>query len=125
MDETEVDPVRISHWLSWLDRQIETAADSMRAELGDATACRVHKDGRVTGGLKYQEGRMTAFAEARQLGGIGSSDLGDALERFERRWLDELDQRSSADQPSVPWVAYATGGAEAAQEAGRAFRDGP
>jgi hypothetical protein len=125
MDQTGVDPARFARWISWLDDQIEASAESMRSELGGATACRVHKDGRVTGGMKYQEGRMAAFAEARRLGASGSDDLSDALATFERRWLDELEHRASAEQPSRPWVAYATGGAEAARAAGRVLHEGP
>ena len=34
---------------------------SMARRMGDATACQLHKDGRVTGGMKYDEGRLVAL----------------------------------------------------------------
>lgn len=92
----------------------------MSAELGGASACTVHKDGRVTGGMKYHEGRMTGFAEARRVT-RRADDPTAAVRELHRRWLDELDRRRGEDRPSPPWVAYATGGAEAAAQVRRAW----
>lgn len=92
----------------------------MREELNGATYCRDHKDGRVTGGLKYHEGKMAALAEARRLA-RGPGDLRAALPSFRNRWLAEFERRREAEPPSPPWVAYATGGLEAADQTLDAF----
>lgn len=112
----------VTRWVHWLDGMISTSAAAMQAELGDQTACRVHRDGRVTGGLKFHEGRMTAFAEARRMARV-ADQLDDAyLTDYRERWERELEHRISAARPSPPWVAYATGAAEAAAEAEVAWR---
>lgn len=101
--------------VEWLDTQIETAARAMIGQVGDDSACTVHKDGRVTGGLKYHEGRLNAFAELRRLAQDGRLDAATMAE-VERRWSGELSRRS--DEPSSPlWISYATGGVEAVEEA--------
>lgn len=104
-----------SSWEEWLDAEIETAATALGNELGEFSACTVHKDGRVTGGMKYYEGRMTAFAEARRAS-RGDQELEQALTVLARTWAAELEKRKGATDPSPPWVAYATGGAEALDE---------
>lgn len=87
----------------------------MEVELGGFSSCTLHKDGRVTGGLKYHEGRMAAFAEARRIVS-GTDDPETGLQDYAKRWREELERRKGAEQPSPSWVAYATGGAEAAME---------
>lgn len=105
----------IERWIAFLDGEIALAAATMTVELGDESMCTVHKDGRVTGGLKYQEGRLHALAEARRL--AGSDDLDSALQGLVARWQTELDRRRGSESPSLPWVAYATGGVEAVEKA--------
>lgn len=111
---------QLDRWVAYLDGEIALAAATMQVELGEESACTVHKDGRVTGGLKYQEGRLNAFAEARRLA-KDPVDIADALVRYKTRWVEELDKRRNASQPSMPWLSYATGGAEAAEAAVEAF----
>jgi hypothetical protein len=99
----------------WLEAQIEMAARAMSGELGDSSVCTVHKDGRVTGGLKYHEGRMSAFAELRRLWRRGVLD--DAvLAEVESRWAGESSTRGK-EHSSPLWVSYATGGVDAVGEA--------
>ena len=100
---------------AWLDDMVARSAASMEVELGGETACRIHKDGRVTGGLKYHEGRLAAFAEARRIVRRGSASSED-VRAYHERWRAELDRRIDTAPPSPPWIAYATGGAEAADE---------
>jgi hypothetical protein len=115
-----VDDLRLQRWMAWLDARIDDEARAMSQGLGDSTTCRVHKDGRVTGGLKYTEGRLAAFAEARRLG-RDSHHLEDSLAAFVLTWREELERRTNETPTSMPWVAYATGGAEAAELAVAAF----
>ena len=104
----------IDAWVTWLDSEIETAAHAITTETGGSSVCRVHKDGRVTGGLKYQEGRLVALNEVRRLAHrSASTDLAGALDDLEGHWTAELDVRRTAEHASPPWVAYATGGVEA------------
>lgn len=123
MVESDAQPGPHQRWMAWLDAEIERAAAGMNLEIGDATACTIHKDGRVTGGLKYHEGRMTAFAEARRLG-RSSTDLPGDLQSLGEKWQAEFERRRDTQPTSPPWTSYATGGMEAAQEAIAAFAAG-
>lgn len=95
-----------------LDRRIAAAEVALRAELGDATACTLHRDGRVTGGMKYHEGRLVAYLEAKRA--LAGADP--TLAAQVARWEEEFLRRTGAERPSPPWVAYATGGLEATRE---------
>lgn len=108
-------------WLAHLEEEMDAAAAAMEGELGEQSMCSVHRDGRVTGGLKYQEGRLTAVAEAIRVA-RGSSDIEAELVAQLQRWSDELDRRRAASPPSMAWVAYASGGVDASEDALRAFR---
>ena len=102
----------IDAWVTWLDSEIESAAYAITSEAGGSSVCRVHKDGRVTGGLKYQEGRLVALNGVRRLA-HRNDDLSTALDDLEEHWTAELDARRAEEHASPPWVAYATGGVEA------------
>ena len=102
----------IDVWVTWLDSEIEATAHAITTETGGSSVCRVHKDGRVTGGLKYHEGRLVALNEVRRLA-HRAHDLPTALDDLEDHWTAELDVRRTAEHASPPWVAYATGGVEA------------
>jgi hypothetical protein len=112
---------QLDRWIAYLDGEIALAAANMEVELGEESACTVHKDGRVTGGLKYQEGRLNSFAEARRLA-RDPAGLEDGLSRYKTKWEQELDRRRSAHRPSMPWISYATGGLQAAEAAVEAFK---
>lgn len=111
---------RTSDWLAYLEEEMAAAAAAMESELGERSLCTVHRDGRVTGGLKYQEGRLNALAEARRLA-RHPSDIGAALAAQKQKWGDELDRRRNASPPSMTWVSYATGGVDATEDALEAF----
>lgn len=100
----------------WLESQIELAARTMSQELGGDSVCTIHKDGRVTGGLKYQEGRMSALAEVRRRLRQTLS-FGQAIDEAEASWLAEFERRKSSQPPSPLWASYATGGLDAVREA--------
>ena len=98
-----------------------SAAAALEAELGAETACTLHRDGRVTGGMKYHEGRLVAFRETERA--VRNAGDRSAVEEIRDRWRAEFARRRDATRPSPPWVAYATGGLEAATEALRLFDD--
>lgn len=114
-------PTGTEHWMAYLEAEIAAAATAMEGELGADSMCTVHKDGRVTGGLKYREGRLSAFAEARRLA-RARSDIEAALTAQLQRWSDELERHRTSSPPSMAWVAYATGGFDASREALEALR---
>lgn len=121
-DEVDVAEEKgVAAGIEWLEAQIEIEATAMTGELGPDSVCTVHKDGRVTGGLKYHEGRMSALAELRRLWRTGEPDDA-ALAEVERRWEEEFTRRSNG--PSSPlWVSYATGGVDAVREARSALSE--
>lgn len=106
-----------------MDRPAALAEARLRAEralaatLGDSTVCRIHRDGRVTGGAKYAEGRLVALADLqRRLRGSAPAEF-DSLARSElRQWNEELARHRSLPTPSLPWLAYRQGGCDALAE---------
>ncbi len=90
----------------------------MLAQVGEASICQLHKDGRVTGGLKYLEGRLVALSElTRSLKQSSGDDLLSALpallDSFHDKWQRQLTQHQSTRPSSMPWVAYCQGGLDA------------
>lgn len=102
--------------LTWLEEEIVLAGEAMSQELGEGSVCTVHKDGRVTGGLKYQEGRMIALADVRRALVRGERETV-ALNVAEKRWSAEFERRRSSSPSSPMWVSYATGGLDAVRQA--------
>lgn len=102
--------------VDWLETQIADAAGAMSQELGDRSVCTVHKDGRVTGGLKYQEGRMSAFAAMRRAL-VRGEQATEVLAAADERWSAEFEARRRASPSSPTWASYATGGRDAVREA--------
>jgi hypothetical protein len=102
-----------------LDARVAAAAAAIEAEAGGATVCTLHRDGRVTGGLKYHEGRLIAFREASRAvaAAATAAEARHHLGAIHSRWQEEFEHRRDAAAPSPPWVAYATGGLDAAGEA--------
>lgn len=103
-----------------LERAIAAAECQMRDELGSATACQIHKDGRVTGGLKYAEGRLVVLNDLRrQLRSSAVNSLEEisaALKAELARWRGNLVAQRARKQPAMPWLAYAQGGVDALEE---------
>lgn len=93
------------------------AERALAAALGEATLCRIHRDGRVTGGAKYAEGRLVALADLqRRLRASPSTDV-DSLARAELQlWSAELARHRSLPVPSLPWLAYRQSGCDALTE---------
>jgi hypothetical protein len=99
----------------FLDRQIEEAEKSYLAQTGAAAACQLEKEGRVTGGLKYDEGRLVAFQAARRhmKQKLAVDDFTESLEKEYASWQAELDLHQGKADPSISWVAYSQGGVDA------------
>ncbi len=96
-------------------RQVERA---MQARLGEQTLCQIHKDGRVTGGLKYDEGRLVLLSGLlRRLKRAPDAQTPADFERLLREEISDWEQRLAGQQsqarPPLTWVAYYQGGADA------------
>jgi hypothetical protein len=91
----------------------------MLAQAGEASICQLHKDGRVSGGLKYLEGRLVALSEltraVKQPGGdnLLAAAVPPLLDAFHDKWQRQLVQHQSNRPLSMPWVAYCQGGLDA------------
>jgi hypothetical protein len=96
---------------------------------GGASMCQIHKDGRVTGGLKYQEGRLVVLgAIIRQVKelppAIPPDSLAAILTAEAAHWEADLARYRAAERPAIPWVAYSQGGVDTIGEIRRALLDG-
>ncbi len=106
--------------LTWLDAQIVRTEKEYALHAGNQTACQLHKDGRVTGGLKYDEGRLVAFTTLRRIvrktSGAQSDELLRQIQAEQTRWQTALQTHQHAERPSIPWIAYNQGGVDALAE---------
>ena len=106
--------------LAWLDQKIENTEQEFTLHAGAQSVCQLHKDGRVTGGLKYDEGRLVALTAARRIawkhqnrGDSTDNSLSSALQAERDRWQRTLQTYQSAGRPSIMWIAYNQGGVDA------------
>lgn len=108
--------------LSRLDELISTTEETLRNEMGAVTSCQIHKDGRVTGGTKYLEGKLVGLTRLRRVvTEAAEDDVREALRAELTAWEAEWRLRTEAPHPSPPWVAYATGGLDGVREAAGLF----
>lgn len=114
------EPASAVQMVDWLETQIEEAAGAMSQELGDRSVCTAHKDGRVTGGLKYQEGRMSALAAMRREL-VRGEQATEVIAAADEQWSAEFETRRRARPSSPTWVSYATGGREAVRDVRKRF----
>lgn len=105
-----------SSLLRALEDRVEATADRLAGELGGASACTLHRDGRVTGGMKYHEGRLVSYRDLiTALRQVPERPVAEVLAEHTARWRSELDRHSG--RGPTQWAAYATGGLDAATEA--------
>ena len=97
---------------TWLAQQVESTGASMAAQMGAQTLCELHHSGRVTGGLKYEEGKLAAFSALRRAL-QHSDDPAATMTAILADWEADLARYITADPRSMPWVAYAQGGVDA------------
>lgn len=89
---------------------------SMKAHMGSQTMCEIHKDGSVSGGLKYDEGRLVVLGDMlrwlREVDPFTDEAVRAYLAEQAARWGKLLARHTGAERPSMPWVAYSQGGAD-------------
>jgi hypothetical protein len=101
-----------------IESLIADAEGAYTAALGGEAACTIHRDGRVTGGMTYHEGRLVALREiSRLLERSGPATWHDEIAGVRDRWTADLETRQASRVNTPPWIAYATGGHDAAVEA--------
>ena len=104
--------------LAMIEPLVAAAAADYEAQLGGRAACTVHRSGRVTGGITYFEGRLVALREALRIVERATADeIRPQLTALRDRWAEDLERRRTSRVNTPPWVAYATGGFDAAGEA--------
>jgi hypothetical protein len=90
----------ILNLLTNLDAAIDAVQASLARQMGDDTVCQLHKDGRVTGGLKYDEGRLVALSNLRRTvrrqEGAAPADLDAALSAERGEWQQLLARHQAA-----------------------------
>lgn len=96
--------------LEYLSAQIEQARRHFEAQLGEASVCAVTKEGRITGGIKYAEGRLIALRNLERRLRAGEP-LEAAVAAEVAYWQALYEQRTA-----IAWRAYAQGGRDACAE---------
>lgn len=101
-----------------LEQQITDVERSYAAQTGGVAMCQLQKDGRITGGVKYDEGRLIALHTARRLLPPNNDDQAltnyrAAIESELATWHTELQTQQRKESPSIAWVAYQQGGVDA------------
>lgn len=107
-----------------LQARIAEAERAYVEQLGGEAACQIHKDGRVSGGMKYAEGRFVALCDLRRRVGVlaaqpSLAQLQQALDQEEARWQAALQQHQG--RSTLSWTAYCQGGVDALQDFREAF----
>ncbi len=109
--------------LEAIEKEIAKVTQSFQAQTGGASLCQMQKDGRVTGGVKYDEGRLVAFITARRLLSDQIADQMNAdrpgaaaietIAAEQRTWLNRLAAQQAREHPAIAWIAYHQGGSDA------------
>lgn len=105
----------------WLEQRIVAAERSLTDQTGGTNVCRLQQDGRVTGGMKYDEGRLVALNTVRrrlvaaERDGM-ATDPGEMVAHEASEWREALRVQQARDRPAIQWVAYRQGGVDALEE---------
>jgi len=121
----KVNMYTVESLLNQIDDLRRDCESTMRDQMGGGTLCQVHKDGRVTGGLKYQEGRLGGLGNVRRAIRRLPADadlmaaLADFLTTETADWSSQLQRYQAAERPAITWVAYYQGGVDTLHELAR------
>lgn len=97
-----------------LERQLAAAEQAVMASTGGAAWCQLQRDGRVTGGVKYDEGRLAALMAARRrLRSADPATWAQVLAEELAQWQQALAEVQAQPKPAMPWLAYRQGGVDA------------
>jgi hypothetical protein len=105
----------IAELLAAVDRQIaEAETDLVNATAGQSV-CQLHKSGRVTGGLKYSEGKLVALKAIRRVldqlhrGDLALAEVYQAFETNMAEQQQTFTRFEGKGTSATPWLAYASG----------------
>lgn len=105
----------------WLAQRIAAAERSLTDQTGGTNVCRLQQDGRVTGGMKYDEGRLVALNTIRRRL-VAEEEEGSATNQRATvvndltEWREALRVQQVRERPAIQWVAYRQGGVDALEE---------
>lgn len=102
--------------LAQIDQQIAAVGESMAAQMNNQSLCQIQKDGRITGGIKYDEGRLETLHTLRRIVTDNVDFSPELLYAELLRREAQLEKFVSQDRPSIQWVAYGQGGADVARK---------
>lgn len=106
--------------LGVVEAAIHLAEKQYLQQSGGQGVCQIHKDGRVTGGLKYAEGQLVALHNIRRrlrsLPGNTATQSRALIEEEAYGWQRELEGQRQREYPSTLWLAYCQGGLDACQQ---------
>jgi hypothetical protein len=107
--------------LSAIQNRIEEVEQALVASTGERSLCQLHKDGTVTGGIKYDEGRYAALRRIRRF--VKSStdreislEVLGPLQQEADDWRRMLQTYQEKSDPPTQWIAYAQGGLDAVKD---------
>ncbi|MCS6879963.1 MAG: hypothetical protein RMK84_04910 [Oscillochloridaceae bacterium] len=100
-----------------LDQRIAAAERSLMDQTGGTNVCRLQQDGRVTGGMKYDEGRLVALNTLRRrLREAAGEDIRALVAQDLATWQEALRAQQARERPAIQWVAYNQGGVDALED---------
>ncbi|MGB9631991.1 MAG: hypothetical protein ACPL8I_01560 [Chloroflexaceae bacterium] len=100
-----------------IEQRIAVAEHSLTDQTGGTNVCQLQQDGRVTGGMKYDEGRLVALsALRRRLREAGGGDPRPIVAQDLATWQEALEAQQARERPAIQWVAYNQGGVDALEE---------
>lgn len=97
-----------------LDEQLAAAEQAVMVSTGGAAWCQLQRDGRITGGVKYDEGRLAALMAIRRRWRTSDPAAWEQLLVDElQQWQQGLADVQKQPKPALPWLAYRQGGVDA------------
>ncbi len=98
----------------FIEERVAAVERSFAGKTGGVALCQLQKSGRMTGGLKYDEGQLYALLAAKRLARARDArDLRVGVEALVADWGGHLAASQQQEHPPVQWVAYYQGGVDA------------
>jgi hypothetical protein len=99
-----------------LDAAIRVAEQRFAQATGGENVCNLAHNGRVTGGVKYDEGRLVALVTLRRRLRSEAGDAQAVLADELAVWSRALADQQQRTPPAIPWLAYRQGGVDALEQ---------
>ena len=104
------------HLLKKIHDHITAIGASMAAQMNNQSLCQIQKDGRITGGLKYDEGRLETLQTVRRLIAEHLEQSPELIHAEVMRREAQLEKFQQQSRPSIQWLAYWSGAVEMAHK---------